>query len=274
MTSIHKHIFKIFCTIDTIRTKLNRHTLIHTKDSNFVAEITIQLLTEYNKFGRIVGTVPGDFKPNFMIKPHQFLSYAESNLNEGTPHGLLDCLSNSKRAIECQVDSLLTYIGIYDVIKKKKYGFPSKIKVLNDVGIVSPRILTKVNKSRNLLEHSYQIPDKEKVEDAFDVAYLFVLSTERYLNIGTYSFSLECDCRFGEEIDTDLYPEQGKPTYGGFYEIILNPGPKTIYIEAHLWDWETNDPIELPDKQVSFESEEYYEYLRFFLKLYDLINVR
>ena len=63
--------------------------------------------------------------------------------------------------------------------KKKDWKFPSKMKELNQVGVVAPRILRKINKTRNLLEHEYTLPSKEKVEDAMDVAILFITYTNR-----------------------------------------------------------------------------------------------
>jgi len=50
------------------------------------------------------------------------------------------------------------------------------------MGITSPNILKKINGVRNLLEHEYKYPSKEKVEDAIDVTELFLSATERMIN--------------------------------------------------------------------------------------------
>ena len=40
--------------------------------------------------------------------------------------------------------------------------------------MVAPRIINKVNKNRNFLEHEFKLPSKENIEDALDIANLFV----------------------------------------------------------------------------------------------------
>ncbi|MEA2075447.1 MAG: hypothetical protein U9O85_06905 [Euryarchaeota archaeon] len=41
-------------------------------------------------------------------------------------------------------------------------------------GIIAPQILKKINDKRNLLEHEFKKPSLEQVEDALDVATLFI----------------------------------------------------------------------------------------------------
>jgi uncharacterized protein YutE (UPF0331/DUF86 family) len=123
----------------------------------------------------------GNIETPFTIKPGEFLEYAESDLKIDDNHHLVNCLSNIKRAIECQIDSLLIGFGLFEKAKIKNWKFPTKIEKLNEIGIVSPRILSKINKLRNLLEHEYSIPEREKVEEALDVAILFIRYTDQFL---------------------------------------------------------------------------------------------
>ena len=44
--------------------------------------------------------------------------------------------------------------------------------LLTEIGVVAPRIVTKVVRARNYLEHEYRKPEKEQVEDAVDVTTL------------------------------------------------------------------------------------------------------
>jgi hypothetical protein len=62
---------------------------------------------------------------------------------------------------------------------------------LTEIGVVAPRIVTKVIRARNYLEHQYRKPEKGQVEDAVDVATLFVAALERSLAIFPESFSLD-----------------------------------------------------------------------------------
>ncbi|WP_340818174.1 hypothetical protein [Methanolobus sp. WCC4] len=230
--------------------------------------LNVDILKEFNKFGRVWGTRPGEFESPFMVTPKEFIQYAEANLNENTPHGLLDCLSNTKRAIECQMDSLLMFLGLYDIAKKKNLGFPSKAEMLNKAGIISPRILIKINKTRNLMEHSYEIPEKEKVEDSLDAAYLFVLSTEKYLSISTYAFDIENDLQ-EDEIENE------KPLYDGSYSIKLDPELRTLFIKSNIFLFsETYEGRQEIEKEIVFDSDEYYDYLKIYVQLYDLVGIR
>ena len=55
----------------------------------------------------------------FELKPGEFLSYAEIDLEKrNTEHDLVNVLGNVKRAIECEVDSLLYIFGLSKISKK------------------------------------------------------------------------------------------------------------------------------------------------------------
>ena len=114
-----------------------------------------------------------DVKIPFEISSEKFLQYAECDISSKYEHSLVNALSNIKRAIDCRIETLLFVFGVFEKSKKENWSFPSKVEFLAAVGIVSPRILKRINQKRNLLEHEYKIPAKEDVEDALDVAVLF-----------------------------------------------------------------------------------------------------
>ena len=62
----------------------------------------------------------------FEVKPEDFLRIAESDLNSNKEGGSINCLSNIKRAMHCQLDSLFFAFGVYQHIKKKQLNFPKK----------------------------------------------------------------------------------------------------------------------------------------------------
>jgi hypothetical protein len=105
----------------------------------------------------------------FDIQASEFMKYAELDLEQGTTQGLINALSNAKRAIDCQVDSVL---GCFGLLSRR--NFPEKIKILGQLGIITPRIVNKVVKARNYLEHEFIKPEREQVEDSVDVANLFI----------------------------------------------------------------------------------------------------
>lgn len=133
------------------------------------------------------------FKLSFELLPDDFLDFAEADLKIGKNHALVNSLSNIKRAIDCRVDSLLVLFGIFETTSKDRWGFPAKIKFLKEAGVLAPTVLERINTKRNKLEHYYKIPLVEEVEDALDIARLFIESTDTFLNrsFDTFEWELE-----------------------------------------------------------------------------------
>jgi len=117
----------------------------------------------------------------FDVSPEEYLKYAEKDINIKDAHNLINALSNTKRALDCQVECLLIAIGQFELAKRKKYNIPKKIEVLKDFGIIAPRILTKITNTRNVMEHNFQCPDMEKVNDFLDITTLFIEATNRFV---------------------------------------------------------------------------------------------
>lgn len=182
-----------------------------------------------------------NIKSPFQITPKHFLSYAEYDLTNEYRHHLVNSLSNIKRAIDCQFDSLLYGLGLFEKSKKNKWNFPDKIDCLNRIGIISPRVLKKINQKRNLLEHEYMLPNKNEVEDALDVATLFIAYTEKFLSRAT--------------IEIELYHDINEESL----EIKLDYNNNMIIIIERKSERE---------KKITADSEEYIDYLRWFIDLY------
>jgi uncharacterized protein YutE (UPF0331/DUF86 family) len=125
------------------------------------------------------------------LRAEDFLSFAEDDMKGDTDRDIVNALSNLKRAIENRMDSLLFVFRYHKLARH--LSFPDKMKKLNKLGIVAPRILSKINKIRNLLEHQYQIPQKNDIEEAYDVAILFLAYTKRFITdfISFGHFSLD-----------------------------------------------------------------------------------
>lgn len=128
-----------------------------------------------------MGGISTFFEAPYDLKPKNFARFAELDLRIDSKRALVNALGNIKRAIECQIDCLLCSFAFGDVSLLSEWTFPRKIRALQDLKIVTPRILERINKQRNLLEHKYELPSKNRIQDAFDVATLFLAYTERFL---------------------------------------------------------------------------------------------
>lgn len=104
--------------------------------------------------------------------PADFLSLAEEDFERGGLSALVNATTNAKRAIVCQLDQLLISFGYPSF----EWNVPRKMEKLRALGLLAPTLLRKVVRMRNFLEHEYEIPDIELVEESLDVAALFVMS--------------------------------------------------------------------------------------------------
>lgn len=211
----------------------------------FMNEINLEYLSLFLK-GELDSNNVITITTGFDITPTKFFKYAEYDLTTKYDHYLINSLSNTKRAIDCQLDSLFIAFGLDE--KSKDWHFPTKINYLNSIGIISPRILKKINKRRNLLEHEYKYPNEEEVEDALDVAELFIRYTNKYL------------LRAHSEID--LYYDLEEETY--FLSAKLDWENKKLCFETR----KRIDKEEL-NKEISASQKEYDDYLKMFIKLCD-----
>jgi hypothetical protein len=114
----------------------------------------------------------------YEIDASQFLEYAKEDSKGKSLRDCINALGNAKRAIECRIDSILCAYCLSRKSEKERWDFPKKIDIIEQIGIVAPDILRKINKKRNELEHRYVKPTAGDVEDARDVAKLFLAYTE------------------------------------------------------------------------------------------------
>ena len=153
--------------------------------------------------------VNGRYSIDYINRAKLILEESKKNQILEKNHSLTDALSNCKRAINYQVDTILHCLGLLENIRKSKkprYTFPKKIELLNLIGVAAPPILNKINALRNKIEHEWIIPEQNNVEDAIDVAELFFYATNKFTKLFITGMGVE-----GEDIDNfDLYYESNR----------------------------------------------------------------
>lgn len=125
----------------------------------------------------------------YPLNPGFFLECAADDLKVAGQRGLINALSNAKRAMDCQTDSFISSIGLSPQNLKKQIGKvgmenlrlfttdcnqPVTYQVLESFGIATPSIVRRVRKIRNLLEHEYKKVSRQFVQDASEIATLYV----------------------------------------------------------------------------------------------------
>jgi len=115
----------------------------------------------------------GDFgMTDLQISPTDFLTLAEEDFERGGLVALVNATTNVKRAIVGQLDQLLISFGYPSL----RWNVPRKIERVRALGLLAPSLLRKVVDMRNFLEHEYVTPELKNVEEALDIASLFVMS--------------------------------------------------------------------------------------------------
>jgi hypothetical protein len=94
-----------------------------------------------------------------------------------TPRGYINAFSNVKRAIHLLIDSLMNQYGLFKNFQSS--NFPSKLQVLDDIGLIPIGIMQNLNLERNILEHEYSVPTKQRVKEAVDVGKLLLMAIEK-----------------------------------------------------------------------------------------------
>ncbi|UCQ21033.1 hypothetical protein [Edwardsiella piscicida] len=138
---------------------------------------------------------------NDYLKPNIYLQDAIDDLSSGSERrNLNNAVRNAKSALHMRVDILCRSFCGDEYFQKNLRNFPQKMDFLEKIGIVRPRIIDKINKIRNEIEHEYRDATLEEAEDFIDIVLLFMEAT-RYLNT-----RFPCDADFHIlEISDEIY---------------------------------------------------------------------
>jgi len=148
---------------------------------------------------------------------------------------LSDALSNCKKAIEYQVDTILSYFGML----KKRTSLGQKIELIQLMDILPLDLIKSLIDFRNKTEHEHYLPEKYDVKAFINISEMF----HRIFNKLKTSFIFECLIYINDEeyfglffdertnkitikipIGEEVIPENEKPT--GLLAHVL-PAPKT-----------------------------------------------
>lgn len=124
-------------------------------------------------------------KTMFDISPKDFLRFAKEDSKEGDERGFINSLTNSKRAIDSQIDETIeTLISKFDNFNPivndflKFFEFeldiPKKLRIIHALNLAPSLLISKSRTLRNKLEHIYKKPEVQEVKEALDVAELFI----------------------------------------------------------------------------------------------------
>lgn len=179
-------------TLDELKVKINWSNFYICKDANFYSDDI-----------------------DFDLTPEDFLMFAKEDYKNLDNRGLVGVLSNSKRAIDCQVDWIISYLGfdylnfnelnylnIKELINKfeeesnNNNNLSFKLRFIQALEIAPTFLISKIRKFRNKLEHEYIVPEENEAREAIEISELFVNATQNIILhkfFSSYSIQNEYD---------------------------------------------------------------------------------
>lgn len=121
--------------------------------------------------------------PVYDISPDEFLEFADNALALETKEGIVNAVSNLKRALDCQMDMFFESINLKSIFDKKNLKFEKKTQFLADIGLMQNRTINKLNSMRNKMEHEYKIPDISDLHTYYELVWSVVKIAELYLEL-------------------------------------------------------------------------------------------
>ena len=114
---------------------------------------------------------------------------------------------------------------------------------LEQMGLLNPTIIKKINLKRNILEHRYKTPEIEDVADALDIISIFIGYCEQYKIPNSIGITIH---------DNERY--------------ILNLDREKCIIEVHRDEDFHNTGNDTPLFLVTYEDDIYLDIINFFWK--------
>src|SRR5580693_3807422 len=112
------------------------------------------------------------------LRPDDFITFAKADFFKADVRGLVNALSNAKRAMDCQADNFIAALGLDSDRISEQLGVPGmaclkrgsrvtnaplKYKLLSALGLATPELISRIREARNLLEHDYKKPSRKVV---------------------------------------------------------------------------------------------------------------
>lgn len=190
--------------------------------------------------------------------PRLYLDFAIEDLeSDKTGRAFVNSLSNAKRALHLQIETLSNAFGFRVAVSKKNPNFYDYLGFCEKCGVVTPRILRRLNSIRNSVEHDYYIPTEREVEDFVDVVELFLAATDRYF----YQFPLDFEflpLKKKEEDLPEIFSVELKP-FGGEVLLLVRRSRK-----ERCEDWDSF--VERNSIKILASEDVYFDWLNLLIK--------
>jgi hypothetical protein len=174
--------------------------------------------------------------PEFDYYPMDYLEFAELNLNRyfqavserDKENELIACLSNLKRALDCQIECFLESWNLREECRKNNLGLDKKLSFLAEAGLFSSRTIRRFTEVRNRFEHDFQKPQIQDLESLYDLVQAFVAILQNAMSSG-----------FQQEVEMEIWDENENVV--GDFSLCYDSGSKSFTAQ---WKVTTDPPRE------------------------------
>lgn len=134
--------------------------------------------------------------PEYDLTPHDYLSFVDNENIHTNQANQINTITNLKRALECQLDTLLFILGL-NTYKIYSHNIPKKLDFMDNLGLLTKGAFKKLNTIRNQIEHKYYLPNRDELDTFYDLTFSLINSIEWFI----LSFSYFQEIAFTSDID-------------------------------------------------------------------------
>jgi len=217
-----------------------------------------------------------------------FLAFAKEDLASGSIKGFINAITNAKKAIDCQIDNFILSLG-YEHTKISKYtavkNFVTntenntlKLKFLEKLEVIPIKLISKIRKLRNKIEHNYYRPTEDEADEAVELADLFVNCLQRKIFYESFCVFGDGDENTKKQNTLSFHFWEKSSYYADHFQMALEDFP---YYSIRSWS-DTNKDSEMIIKfnldvylylvKISLSLDSEHESNKALLNLYEFIR--
>ena len=177
--------------------------------------------------------------PIYDISSEEFLYFAENAIASETKEGIVNAVSNLKRALDCEMDMFFESINLKRIFDKRNLKFEKKTQFLANIGLFPIQTINKLNFMRNKLEHEYKTPEIYDLHTYYELVWSVVKILDLYLEL-LYT---------NGEINLELHIENN------VYYLTMKHDIKECAFEFEIIDWTKGKEREHKKLNVSLKNQ-------------------
>ena len=188
--------------------------------------------------------------PPFEMNEYVYIEYALADFDAacasrdevGRMRHLINCVGNTKRALDCRVDTFIEQWGLSEIVKKKNRikdvdgngvpgGIAAKMQALQNANILAPTVLRTIRDYRNNIEHDYDQPDINQVEEYLDIVRLFLASSRQAARASIAATSFSEQRLRAHQLPSREVGEPAYPVSAYYVQLYLDSDKSLINLE-------------------------------------------